>query len=433
MIRAAHRHLSLAALATPLLTAAAAAQPSAALPSTNVDAPPTTPELAPVLGDLENALKNGKLKLNVRARLGYATFDNGVSDGFAPTIRTRLGYETGEVSGFKGFLEFEDVQSFYNDEYNSTQNGNGDNAVVADVEGTEVNQAWLNYSSKEKGLFDAKLGRQAIVLDDARFIGDVGWRQDQQTFDAARFTSNLGVDGLTGTAGYISQVNRIFGEEADFDSTSFFANVRYKLDSGPTITGFVYGLDFDSSPINSSITAGGRITGKHALSEGNGSVIYAASVAAQSDFGDNPVDYDALYYTIDLGWATPDFGTIGAGYEVLGSDDGDFGFQTPLATLHKFNGFADVFLVTPTGGLTDVYAYWAPKFPKEWGIKGKLVAHAFHTDDEGDYLGYELDAVVTKKLTENIVVLGKIAYFEGSGDDDPFDRTRFTLDLTYSF
>ena len=436
MIRAAHRHLSLAALATPLLTAAATAQPATepapAPPAPVADAPPAE-GLAPVLGDVENALKNGKLKLSIRARLGYADFDNGTNDGFAPTIRTRLGWETGEVSGFKGFFEFEDVQSFFNDDYNSTQNGNTGNAVIADVEGTEVNQAWVNYNSEEKGILDAKIGRQVIILDDQRFIGDVGWRQDQQTFDAARFTSTLGVDGLNATAGYIGQVNRIFGEEADFDSESFFVNVGYKLDSGPTITGFVYGLDFDSSPINSSITAGGRITGKHALSEGNGSVVYAASVAAQTDFGDNPVSYDALYYTVDLAWASPESGTFGAGYEVLGSDDGDFGFQTPLATLHKFNGFADVFLVTPTGGLADAYAYWAPKFPKEWGIKGKLAAHVFNTDDSNDYLGWELDAVVTKKLTQNITVLGKVAYFEGSGDDDPFDRTRVTLDLNYSF
>ena len=43
------------------------------------------------------------------------------------------------------------------------------------------------------------------------------------------------------------------------------------------------------------------------------------------------------------------------GYEVLGSDDGKKGFATPLATGHKFQGFADKFLTTPNDGVQDLY------------------------------------------------------------------------------
>ena len=39
-----------------------------------------------------------------------------------------------------------------------------------------------------------------------------------------------------------------------------------------------------------------------------------------------------------------------AGYEELGSDGGVAAFQTPLATLHAFNGWADLFLTTPGDG-----------------------------------------------------------------------------------
>ena len=35
--------------------------------------------------------------------------------------------------------------------------------------------------------------------------------------------------------------------------------------------------------------------------------------------------------------------------------NGTIGFSTPLATLHKFQGFADVFLTTPASGITDAY------------------------------------------------------------------------------
>lgn len=381
---------------------------------------------------LEKAIKDGTLKLNVRARLGFADFDNGTDSAFAPTIRTRLGYQTAPLSGFVGYLEFEDVQALGDENFNSTQNGQTSNAVIADVEGTEVNQAWLSYTGDGTGALSAKLGRQVITLDDHRFIGHVGWRQDQQTFDALRITTNAGIDNLELTAGYIDQVNRIFGEEADFDGESFFFNGAYALPQGPKLTGFVYGLDFDNSPVNSSLTVGGRLAGKHTLGEDQGSLIYSASVATQSDFGDNPVSYDALYYAGDLAWATPSAGTLGAGIEVLGSDDGGFAFRTPLATLHKFNGFADVFLVTPNAGLIDLYGYYAFKFPEGSKATAKVIAHFFQTEDGNDDLGWELDAVSTYKLSDQITLGAKAAYFNGASGG-PFDRTRFTLDLTYAF
>ena len=410
-----------------------------ALPALTITAAPALADgHAPVEADgLEKAIKDGTLKLNVRARLGFADFDNGTDTAFAPTIRTRLGYETAPLGGFVGYLEFEDIQALDDETFNSTQNGNTDHAVIADVEATEVNQAWIAYTADNTGadgtgLWSAKLGRQVITLDDHRFIGHVGWRQDQQTYDALRFTTDAGVAGLTLTAGYIDQVNRIFGEEADVDSESFFVNGTYATAAGPKVTGFVYGLDFDNSPINSSLTVGGRLTGRHALSADHGALVYAASVATQTDFGDNPVSYDALFYSADLAWATPDVGTLGVGYEVLGSDDGNFGFRTPLATLHKFNGYADVFLVTPNAGLADFYAYYAFALPKESRATAKIITHFFQTDDGGGSLGWELDAVSSYRLSDHVTLGAKAAYFNGDGGG-PFDRARFTLDLTYAF
>jgi len=432
MNRPASRCRTLASFSFFLL--AAAATPAASQPATQTPAADASTALpdAPPTDALTQALRGGTLKLNVRARLGFADFDNGTNEGFSPTIRTRLGYQTAPLGGFTSYLEFENVQALNDNNFNSTQNGEIDNAVIADVDVTEVNQAWVAYNSEEKGLYSIKLGRQVIALDDQRFIGHVGWRQDQQTFDAARFTSSVGVDGLSLTGGYIGQVNRIFGEEADFDSESFFVNGTYTLKSGPKITGFVYGLDFDNSPVNSSLTVGGRIAGKHKLSEGNGAIVYAASVATQSDFGDNPNSYDALYYAIDLAWATPETGTFGVGYEVLGSDDGATAFRTPLATLHKFNGYADVFLNTPNAGLTDLYAYYAFKLPKESKATAKILGHFFQTEDGNDDLGWELDAVASYKLSDQVTLGAKFAYFDGESGG-PFDRSRVTLDLTYAF
>ena len=65
----------------------------------------------------------------------------------------------------------------------------------------------------------------------------------------------------------------------------------------------------------------------------------------QSEAGDSELDYDANYYLAELGAGYKGVtGTLG--YEVLAADDG-VGFQTPYATLHKFQGWADQFLAKP--------------------------------------------------------------------------------------
>src|SRR3546814_1461069 len=63
--------------------------------------------------------------------------------------------------------------------------------------------------------------------------------------------------------------------------------------------------------------------------------------------------------------ATLDWQTfsLNGNYEVLGSDAGVFAFQTPLATLHKFQGWADLFLTTHSAGVRDLNFTLTKKFP----------------------------------------------------------------------
>ncbi len=68
---------------------------------------------------------------------------------------------------------------------------------------------------------------------------------------------------------------------------------------------------------------------------------------------------------------------VGIGYELLGSDDGMKAFSTPLATLHKFQGWADQFLVTPADGIEDIYF-------KMTGSIGKTNLAFFYHDYSAD-------------------------------------------------
>jgi hypothetical protein len=108
------------------------------------------------------------------------------------------------------------------------------------------------------------------------------------------------------------------------------------------------------------------------------------------DTGNNPRSIDADYGRVDLGlkFGKMDFG---AGYEVLGGAEGEGSFSTPLATLHKFNGWADKFLDTPANGLRDAFIS-AGATLERWKLNA--VYHDFSADSGGASWGTELDGSV---------------------------------------
>jgi len=120
------------------------------------------------------AITRGKASLNVRAR--YESVEQtGLRDANALTLRTRLGYATAPWSGFRALAELENIVSPDGDRFGQAgiNAGGAGRAVVPDPEGSELNQAYLSFTS---GKTVATAGRQRLVLDSARFIGDVAWR-----------------------------------------------------------------------------------------------------------------------------------------------------------------------------------------------------------------------------------------------------------------
>ena len=380
---------------------------------------------------LEEALKASKVLANFRLRYEGADFDNGTETADVLSYRARIGLETGEFLGTKFLIEFDHIEDLAGN-FNDTVNGNRGYAVIADPNATELNRLQLTNTA----LPDTKLtvGRQRIVLDDSRFVGNVGWRQNEQTYDAVRVT-NKSIKGLTLDASYVDQINRIFGDEpasGRFDSKSWFLNAGYKLPvegMDVKLSGFAYLLDLSNAGLSSD-TIGAKVTAK------KGPLGFAASYATQSDAGDNPTDYKADYYFAEASFKQKGF-TAAVGYEVLGADDNSDGrFTTPLATLHKFNGFADVFLGTPTAGLEDLYI----KGGYKTGPVGPLpfinmfaVYHDFDSNEGGLDLGSEIDAVIATKITKKVGLLFKFADYKQGDTGTLFDRSRYSIQLDYSF
>jgi len=370
---------------------------------------------------LTEAVSGGKAGLDLRYRFETVEQDGVTNDATASTLRTRLNYATGDYNGFSAFIEFDDVMALGDVEYNDATGlatAQTSYPVVADPEGTEVNQAKISY----KGVKDTTmiLGRQRVIFDNARFIGNVGWRQNEQTYDA--FTlANTSLADTSIVYGYVTNVNRIFGEastKGDIDTKTHLVNVSYSGLEAGKITGYGYFIDLVNAATASSSTLGLRFAGGTAVTEAV-KALYTVEFATQSDYKDGASTIDADYSLIELGAAASGV-TAKLGVETL-SGDGTYAFSTPLATTHAFNGWADKFLATPANGLVDTYVSVAGKVS---GVKLKAVYHDFTSDTGSTDYGTELDLLAVKKIG-NYTVLAKYATY--SADSFATDTNKLWL------
>ena len=378
--------------------------------------------------DFMTALTTGETDVNLRLRIEGAEQDNGKDDATAATARLRLKYETAAWLNLSAGAEFEGTRAADNNGYNAAGvSGNTNKAVIADPASTEINQAYLKYEMDPASLV---AGRQRIVRGNARYVGDVGWRQNQQTFDAINLEA-APLEGLNASYAYVDQVNRIFGSEATGAQKNFKGDIHLldlTLEKAVTVGAYLYELDIDNAAVNASTTYGAYLAGDtHVM--GDQKLAYRVEIAQQSDTGDNPMEYDALYAAGSLKMTCEADASLILGVELLGSDDGMASFQTPLATLHKFNGWADVFLTTPKSGLIDYYV--GIDTPLPGGLKGQLFYHYFDADEGSDTLGSEIDALLAKPLNKNAKVVGKLAHY--MEDDFGVETTRYSLQLDLMF
>ncbi|MEM8936357.1 MAG: hypothetical protein AAGC77_08120 [Pseudomonadota bacterium] len=375
---------------------------------------------------LQEAIDSSKPIFNARIRYETVSQDGIALDADAVTYRLRAGFQTGSLWDTTALIEFDHIRDL-EDDFNSTINGRTQFPVVADPNATELNRIQL----VNKSLPDTTitLGRQRIKLDNDRFVGNVGWRQNEQTFDAVRVV-NTSVDGLKLDVTYIDQVNRIFGDDSPmgrWDSESFLINANYKLPIDgvkANVTGFIYLLDFDSAPGASSQTFG-----VNAAASTSGFTL-KGTYAAQSDYGAQPTDYSADYYTVEGSYANSGF--VGkVGYEVL-TGDGTIGFSTPLATLHAFNGWADVFLATPATGIEDLYgdiSYTKKSLGPLDLLKVGVVYHSYSSESTSADYGSEVGVVGVAKM-KKFTVLTKYTNYDSDGFAT--DRSKFWLQLDFA-
>jgi len=394
-----------------------------------------------ITGMVAKAIEDGTINLSFRYRFEFVDDDGFSEDAYANTLKSRLTFAPQLTEDWGVLVEFDDVRQLGADRsYNDTRNGRTNRPAVFDPEGTDLNQALVRYTGFENTALT--LGRQRINRGTQRFIGGVGWRQNEQTYDS--FSAGYASEGgFKAFYSYVFQVNRIFGPDSgsppeDLDSDTHLLDASYKFNDLFNLSGYAYLVDLDTDAF-SNWTTGIRADGRTTVGD-DVKLSYVAEYAYQEDYENNPVSYDADYYLLQggVGFSVVDFAV---GYEVLGSNnEAGSAFRTPLATLHKFQGWADRFAgVSGSGsyaglsgsGIEDFYISAAADF-----LSGRftLVYHDFEAETGGGSWGEEWDASAAWKFGKHYGLLVKLASYDA--DDFPAneaDVLKFWAQLTANF
>lgn len=397
------------------------------------------PIQADLTKDIEDALNfyhygnNGAVKMDLSYRWENVNQDAGpripgsrpartVETANANTARLRLGLLSPTFYDFQAFAEYEGNYAMQED-YNSLRNGRTAYSTVADPDLSELNQAWISY----KGIPDTlvKVGRQRIKLDDDRFIGNVGWRQMESTYDAILLThNNQTLFGLTVNAGYLDNTRTITSTKENLNAP--ILNVNYKVGDWGNLIGYGYWLDYREQEnfYKSSQTYGLRFDGKSPQFFNTVNAVYTAEWGKQSDYGDNPNHYQAdrinlmgglSAYNLTLSGAMEQLNGYGYSNNVTTTNGRTYkAFQTPLGTNHAFQGWADLFLTTPANGIRDVFATASYKMMND-SLVVTGVYHDFSDDTGTLQYGKEWDFSVLKKFGKHYSLLAKYANYNADG------------------
>ncbi len=376
--------------------------------------------MADITQQVEDALnfyhygKNGAVKFDLNTRWENVDQDRGTpKTANAVTSRLRAGLLSPVFHGIQGYAEYEGNLAMQED-FNSTRNNNTGYSTVADPQKSELNQLWISYA----GIPDTviKGGRQRIMLDDQRFIGNVGWRQMETTFDSVLVThTNQQIFGLTVNAGYIGNVNTFTSTTENIEAP--ILNVNYKVGDYGNLVGYAYLLDYTERENyeKSSQTYGLRMSnfqkpGDTLKLSDNYGLVYTAEWDRQIDYGHGLTKYEADRLNLMGGFTAYNFTFQGA-MEQLDGKGANRTFDTPLGTNAAFQGWANLFLVTPNNGIRDVFGTVSTVLDRG-NVVLTGVYHDF-TDDAGQlHYGKEWDFTAVKKFGKHYTLLARYAYYD---------------------
>ena len=379
---------------------------------------------------------------------GTPAADKQLSDGEGLTLRSLIGWQTAPYKNFSFAGQLIDVTKFidnFNDSTNNTlinaasnQLRNAEYAKIVDPTYTGINQLYVDWTGIKNTKF--RLGRQALNLDNVRFIGDIGFRQVMQVFDGGSVL-NKSIPNTEVFLAHFERVRQITAKNRD-EGALEIANVKYRLSPTEYLIGYAYldgfgdlGLGnawFGAGTLNnaakpnintdqSNKVVGLRLDGTHPFNP-NFRAHYTAEYAKQSDYQGGDKRIDAHYYKLGGGLGFDNF-NMRIDQELLSSNNSKYAFQTPFGTNHLFQGWVDKFLATPRQGIQDTFVTATYRYEDFLFFADY---HIFKSDEDfntvgggratnGDQYGTEWNVSATWNIDKNWMT--KLEYGKYSEDD----------------
>jgi hypothetical protein len=371
----------------------------------------------------------GRPLLQIRPRIIYIDQSNKSKRAEAANMRLLLGYRTAPIGDFAFTGQLVNV-SWHNPIHANDVPGNSNSPypTVGDPDKTDVNLLFADYT----GLPDTRvrLGRQAIKLDNERFVGDADVRQMPQVFDAISVRNTT----LPNTELYAAQawhLRTYFGNR--FQTGTTLLNARVQFDFGASVGAYTYLMDqpqinvFTGLSDNSNRISGARLEGNCEAPAGL-RWYYTAEAAVQRPYADGNPLIRADYHRLAFG---PSWGSFSAqiNHERLGSNQGQYGFQMPLS-YNTFQGWAYQFFSTPPQGIRDLNASLASTFGR---LNLWLKYHQFKPDYGGGKYGDEWDFAFDFRINDSTSIRGVFGRFRKDPSFVRPDADRYYLTFKYDY
>ncbi|NOR87830.1 MAG: hypothetical protein GQ527_09495 [Bacteroidales bacterium] len=333
---------------------------------------------------------DGEIRPRAELRNGYKKLPaTDAEAAFAISQRTRFNAFYGSKV-FKAYVSMQDVRVW--GDVNQLDNGAYNKFAV--------HQAWGEYFFTENISF--KVGRQELVYDDSRILGNVGWAQQARAhdlglfkFEKENFKVHFGLafnqksEGLAGTDYYAGMnADGTYSFNKNYKAMQFLWFNTKIGKSGLSVLFLNNGMESASYTYDNvgmvettefktlySQTIGARFTPTL------GPVGLAAAVYYQmGTVGNEDTKLSAMYFALAGTIKVGEKASVTGGFEYLSGtslkdkteDPETMKSFTPLyGTNHKFNGHMDYFFVGNHGGnvgLIDIYATLKMKLGKGWSV-----------------------------------------------------------------
>lgn len=358
---------------------------------------------------------DASLRPRFEYRHGYKTlFPDNADPATFVSQRTRLnfGYKTEKLHFY---LSPQDVRVW----------GDVPQLNLADENGFSLHQAWAEIELVSD--LSLKIGRQEIVYDDQRFLGNVDWAQQGRSHDAAILKFETNNTKLHFGAAYNQDGESLTG---NILTQSTYKSLQYMWlhkDFSKINASFLIlnnGLQYiDEIDETKNDTRYSQTAGIH-LKAGLEKFKFSSNLYYQfgKDVSNNSLD--AYLVSLEARYSATENLKFGLGGELLSgneygtpNDGKNKAFNPLYGTNHKFNGFMDYFYVgnhIDNVGLIDIFGNASYSFNSKSSVIVNFhkffAASEIDTDVSKD-LGFEIDLVTSHSINNFVGVKAGYSHF----------------------